>query len=160
VTVFLVIFFICFVVVLVGIDAARHGQHPSVRCAETLRRELQPTPEEEASRFYRRGNTYNAIGGLKGTHALALAWAIMVVFPLFVLLRIGEASYERFKGSDVAAQSTTVAAQPTTQPVVPQPPESANAVPAGWYEDPARPGEFRWWDGTAWSIRDTEYPLS
>jgi hypothetical protein len=28
-------------------------------------------------------------------------------------------------------------------------------IPAGWYNDPARPGSVRWWDGTKWS----DYPL-
>jgi hypothetical protein len=26
----------------------------------------------------------------------------------------------------------------------------------GWYDDPARPGHKRWWDGTAWGASDDE----
>jgi Domain of unknown function (DUF4282)/Protein of unknown function (DUF2510) len=30
--------------------------------------------------------------------------------------------------------------------------------PAGWYDDSERPGHKRWWDGTAWGMRDEEHP--
>ena len=29
--------------------------------------------------------------------------------------------------------------------------------PAGWYDDSERPGHKRWWDGTAWGMRDDEH---
>jgi hypothetical protein len=33
------------------------------------------------------------------------------------------------------------------------------ATPAqAWYDDPERPGHKRWWDGTAWGVRDDEPP--
>lgn len=42
-------------------------------------------------------------------------------------------------------------------------PDDASGVqlgtpPAGWYDDPDRPGGKRWWDGSRWSITDREYP--
>ena len=33
-------------------------------------------------------------------------------------------------------------------------------APAGWYSDAERPDGYRWWDGTAWGVRDTEFPPS
>lgn len=36
------------------------------------------------------------------------------------------------------------------------PPPSAS-VPAGWYDDPERPGAKRWWDGSQWGMTDTDY---
>ena len=47
------------------------------------------------------------------------------------------------------AEQTAVAAgteQATTPP------------PEGWYDDSERPGHKRWWDGTAWGMRDDEHP--
>ena len=29
--------------------------------------------------------------------------------------------------------------------------------PEGWYDDSERPGHKRWWDGTAWGMRDDEH---
>ena len=34
---------------------------------------------------------------------------------------------------------------------------TATLPPEGWYDDPERPGRKRWWDGTAWSMRDDEH---
>ena len=34
----------------------------------------------------------------------------------------------------------------------------ASTSPEGWYDDSTRPGHTRWWDGTAWGIRDDEHP--
>jgi hypothetical protein len=36
--------------------------------------------------------------------------------------------------------------------------EQSAATPEGWYEDSERPGHKRWWDGTAWGMRDDEHP--
>ena len=38
--------------------------------------------------------------------------------------------------------------------------QAAAAAPAGWYDDSERPGRKRWWDGTAWGIRDDEHSSS
>lgn len=35
---------------------------------------------------------------------------------------------------------------------------AASTQPEGWYDDSARAGHTRWWDGTAWGIRDDEHP--
>ena len=34
----------------------------------------------------------------------------------------------------------------------------ASMPPQGWYDDAQRPGRKRWWDGTAWGMRDDEHP--
>lgn len=34
----------------------------------------------------------------------------------------------------------------------------AASVPAGWYEDPALVGQYRWWDGTAWTQHSSTDP--
>jgi hypothetical protein len=61
------------------------SRHPVSRhLAESFRKEFSPTPEEEASQFYRRGKRYNAVGGLAGTHAMAFVWQIVVVLPLMI----------------------------------------------------------------------------
>lgn len=31
-------------------------------------------------------------------------------------------------------------------------------VPAGWYPDPERPGQQRWWDGTQWAASQPSHP--
>jgi hypothetical protein len=36
--------------------------------------------------------------------------------------------------------------------------QPAAAAPEGWYDDSERPGHKRWWDGTAWGMRDDEHP--
>ncbi len=37
------------------------------------------------------------------------------------------------------------------------PSASATLPPEGWYDDSERPGHKRWWDGTAWGMRDDEH---
>jgi hypothetical protein len=37
---------------------------------------------------------------------------------------------------------------------------STDMPPKGWYEDAERPGHTRWWDGTAWGMRDDEHAAS
>jgi hypothetical protein len=39
----------------------------------------------------------------------------------------------------------------------PAPRSAPTAPPAGWYDDPERPGGKRWWDGIAWQMTDLEY---
>lgn len=35
--------------------------------------------------------------------------------------------------------------------VVLPPPEAPSGTPAGWYQDPIRPDQWRWWDGHVWT---------
>jgi hypothetical protein len=48
----------------------------------------------------------------------------------------------------------TVSRNPAQAPV----PPTAAAPPPAWYDDVERPGHRRWWDGTAWGVRDDEPP--
>jgi hypothetical protein len=58
----------------------------------------------------------------------------------------------------VAALPAVTDSQPILQAVVLQPTQSPSLLPpAAWYGDPERPGQQRWWDGTAWGVRDTEF---
>jgi hypothetical protein len=71
---------------------------PSEYLANSLRREFSPAPDEEASQFYRRGAKYNAIGGLKGTHAFAFVWAVCIVLPLFIIAKVAEFAWNAAMG--------------------------------------------------------------
>jgi hypothetical protein len=51
------------------------------------------------------------------------------------------------KSDEPAAAASAAHAAPT-----------ATLLPEGWYSDSERPGHKRWWDGTAWGIRDDEHP--
>jgi hypothetical protein len=64
-------------------------------------------------------------------------------------------------GFNLANAASVVASKPTLQAAVSQPVQPPTALPpAGWYSDPERPGGKRWWDGSVWGVRDTEYPPS
>jgi hypothetical protein len=64
-------------------------------------------------------------------------------------------------GFNLAAAASGASSGPLRQTAVPQPAQPPSALPpAGWYGDPDRPGGKRWWDGTAWGVRDTEQPPS
>lgn len=43
------------------------------------------------------------------------------------------------------------AAQPTAAPVTPAPAAATSSAPAGWYADPSRRFEMRYWDGGQWT---------
>jgi hypothetical protein len=34
----------------------------------------------------------------------------------------------------------------------------SDAAAEGWYDDPSRPGQKRWWDGESWGMTDDDYP--
>ena len=55
------------------------------------------------------------------------------------------------RGGDVGS----VLLSPAAAVALPAP--VASTTPAGWYDDLARAGHKRWWDGTAWGIRDDEH---
>jgi hypothetical protein len=92
-------------VVLLGLlfVAVWNGWRPSRWLKASMRRESNPTPAEEASMFYRRGVKYNAFGGLQGTHALALAWQLVVILPLWTITAITEAIVDALQKKDSAA---------------------------------------------------------
>jgi hypothetical protein len=54
----------------------------------------------------------------------------------------------------VAARQADERAAPAATPAA----AAAEQQPAAWYDDPERPGHKRWWDGTAWGMRDDEHP--
>lgn len=81
----------------VGFMAAAAGKHPSAWLARSVRRESSPTEKEEASQFYRRGQRYNAVGGLKGTHAWALAWMVAFTLPALAGCKLGEALHDSLR---------------------------------------------------------------
>ncbi len=68
-------------------------------------------------------------------------------------MRMGEAelaasapqAVSRGEGDPAAGASAVAGATETAQP------------PAGWYDNSERPGHKRWWDGTAWRVRDDEH---
>jgi hypothetical protein len=70
------------VLIIIGLLVAAstaiwRGWRPSEALRGSMQREFDPTPEQEASQFYRRGQKYNSIGGLKGVHSGALVWQII-----------------------------------------------------------------------------------
>jgi hypothetical protein len=115
----------------------------------------------------------------------ALAGFLLLVFGTLYWRIVCELFYVFFRISDtlveikadttvirpaVAAQGepTAVAAVDAGAPTVVRTPEQteiaadteqpAAAAPEGWYDDTERPGHKRWWDGTAWGMRDDEHP--
>ena len=48
--------------------------------------------------------------------------------------------------------------QAVATPQASTPTPVAAAASAGWYDDSARAGHKRWWDGAAWGISDDEHP--
>jgi zinc-ribbon domain len=57
-----------------------------------------------------------------------------------------------------AAASTPRAAAPASASVAAAPAPVASMPREGWYDDAERPGRKRWWNGTAWGMRDDEHP--
>src|SRR4051794_4113573 len=85
-----------FIAVWLGFAVFVFFARPSKYLFGVVNREFNPSPQEEELRFYRRGHTYNAIGGLKGTHAFAFAWALVIVLPLAMISGLLEAGFDLF----------------------------------------------------------------
>jgi hypothetical protein len=115
----------------------------------------------------------------------ALAGILLLVFGTLYWRIVCELFYVFFRISDtlvsIKADTTAIApavasqsepavatAVDTGAPTVVGAPEQAAvtvgteqpaaAAPEGWYDDTERPGHKRWWDGTAWGMRDDEHP--
>jgi hypothetical protein len=89
-----------------------------------------------------------------------LYWRILCEFLIVVF---------RMHATLQAIQANTAPSAPggTVTPATPAdafaPREATTSVSAaqttpGWYDDSERPGHKRWWDGTAWGMRDDEHP--
>jgi hypothetical protein len=114
-----------------------------------------------------------AIGGFP---KMAAVWFIVVPFAY---VGLGFWRVFRFRSAsralstfldDIAARSTTIAAEPTIAPVVlaespipasfvPPPPPAVNASPA-WFTDPTGRHDHRFWDGTSWTERVADAGVS
>jgi hypothetical protein len=105
---------IAFLVVMAALAVLVFFVRPSKYLFGVVNREFNPTPQEQEQRFYRRGHTYNAIGGLKGTHAYAFVWALMVVLPLAIVSAIFEAIFDAF-GSARGRRRTPLAETPSSE---------------------------------------------
>lgn len=75
-------------------QTAVQKKRPSDFFLASLRREFAPSPDQQAQHFYSRGVKYNAVGGLKGVHAWAFAWALCVTLPCFIVTRVLEGIYD------------------------------------------------------------------
>lgn len=56
------------------------------------------------------------------------------------------------------AHAATAAAAPDATPVAATAAPAPSTAPPAWYDDAERPGHKRWWDGTAWGVRDDDPP--
>jgi hypothetical protein len=75
-------------------QTAGHTKRPSDFFLASLRREFAPSPDQQAQQFYSRGVKYNAVGGLKGVHAWAFAWALCVTLPCLIVAKTLETLYD------------------------------------------------------------------
>ena len=96
-------------------------------------------------------------GDSNAVRALSLVVTAFFIFqPLVSVVRMavarGALSPGTVSRADTAAHRVDA---------VPHPAPSAPIVmtlAAGWYDDSARPGHKRWWDGAAWGVGDDEQP--
>lgn len=91
-------------------------------------------------------------------NALLLGVAALFFFgPLVSAVRMslarGALSPATVSRTDPEADRVDAVADPA-----PPIPIAVTAV-AGWYDDSARPGHKRWWDGAAWGVGDDEQPV-
>jgi hypothetical protein len=94
------------------------------------------------------------VGALGGTDQVAVAGlllaSLVVLMPLYLLLRLGEALVPadeevpprvRQTVGDAAAE-VAAGARASGEP---------RPAPPGWYPDPIAVADYRWWSGTAWT---------
>jgi hypothetical protein len=65
--------------------------------------------------------------------------------PSFLRRDVGERMLMYYLASGNPAEVSWLPAD------APKPTDAIAATPAGWHDDPTTPGQYRYWDGTAWT---------
>jgi hypothetical protein len=70
---------------------------PSKKLGKVIRKEFNPTPDEEVLQLLRRGHKYNSVGGLKGVHVWTTVLTVVFVLPLWIVSVCLETVYDGAK---------------------------------------------------------------
>ena len=87
-----------------------------------------------------------------------IPFAIVVWWWVSTLMRIVRGMKALGLGQPVAFAAGAHAVPLVAPAVAASPAPVTSMPPEGWYDDAERPGHTRWWDGTAWGLRDDEHP--